>query len=406
VARWAALLLLAVAAVHAQEAQDPVDAALARLQAPDVKERTRAARALGKLGGDRAAAALRQALDDEAEPVRLAAAAALVGQGRTGEALVAVLGACLHSEDWYTRWQACLALGRMGPAARGAAPVLVDAALDESRDVAREATLALIRIDPGGTAVQEAFVQLLLRDRAFDPGLLLDLLRPERAKEILPWLDQELESDAHHLRQRACDLLVKAGTGGVLVLTDALASKDANVRELAAAGLGRVRADRSAKVAPDLIRGMRGEAGARGRIGLWELGYAELVSALDCRWHRVEKGPLALVGVRELRVRLLIPDGGRTHTLRTIAEDLEDKSRGPDLVEALRAVLDESSEEDWRAHLGAGNKEQQICAAVLLGLLARDGEKALPLLEAAARSDDGALQAAATRAIERLEKRG
>jgi len=403
--RTAMLLLLGIAVVHAQDVRDPLDAALARLRAPEAKERARAARALGRLDGDRAAAALREALEDEAEPVRLAAAAALVEQGRTGEVLVTVLGACLRSDDWYTRWQACLALGRMGPAARSATPALADAALDEHRDVTREATLALLRIDPKGRAVQEAFVQLLGSGRGCEPGLLLDHLDLD-TKGVVAWLKTEVESDAHRLRERASDLLGKAGPEGVLVLYYATASEDAEVRRLANQGLWRARKVRAAWLAPDLIRSFREGNVDRARAELYALGYQHyLVSALDARWHRVEKGPLALVGMHELRVRLLIPDGGQTHALRAIAEELEDKLRGPDLVDALRVVLDESSEEDWCAQLVAGTKEQQICAAVLLGLLARDAPNALPLLEDAARSDHAPLKAAATRAIERLEER-
>lgn len=455
------LLLLGVAAVRAQEAEDPVDAALARLRSADAKERTRAARALGRLGGDRATAALRRTLKDDAEPVRLAAAAALAGQGATDAALVSVLTACLRSEEWYTRWQACLALGPMGEAARAATPGLLNAALDERLDVTREAVLALARIDPADATVQDAFVRLLQSGRGCAPGLVLDHLQPERVKEILPWLGEEFTGNAHHLRERAYAMLVKAGSDGAPLLGAGLTSAEANVRLLAIDGLVEVKAtgavDALCKVAAydvdlhvrreamlalghlgderavtPILRGIQGEPdllphalvalrtlGPKARAAapavlrllddwmcadevlktLKALGFPELEKTLVL-WEQT--GELD----REYKVRLRLPaDPADEPLLRALRVDLNDNTLGGPLAAALRAVLDESAEEHWRDLLVRGTEAQKICAAVLLGHLAREPKKALPLLEEAYRTDRGRLHEAAAGAIRRLRLR-
>jgi hypothetical protein len=75
---------------------------------PDPAERSRAARELGRTGGDTTIAALAQALRDPSKEVRAAAAAALASAGPPA---LGVLEAALADGDWVVRYRAAEALG-------------------------------------------------------------------------------------------------------------------------------------------------------------------------------------------------------------------------------------------------------------------------------------------------------
>ena len=122
-ARW--LFCLLATAVRAQEGdggggkgEDPVALLLKQLADPDAAARTKAARALARAGGERAVEAARAALYDTDEGVRAAAAVALARLDAADDAVIVVLAAALQSADWYTRWDACVALGSLGKARR------------------------------------------------------------------------------------------------------------------------------------------------------------------------------------------------------------------------------------------------------------------------------------------------
>lgn len=67
----------------------------------------------------------------------------------------------LDSEDWYTRWEACLALKRIGPGARAAVAKLVGKLCDRKSDISREAALALLQIAPEDPDVADALLKAL-----------------------------------------------------------------------------------------------------------------------------------------------------------------------------------------------------------------------------------------------------
>ncbi len=113
-ARWLVGLLATATAAYPQEGEALL---LQRIADPDATVRAKAARALARAGGERAVEAARAALDDTDDNVRAAAAVTLVRLGAPDARVVEALAAALSSPDWYTRWDACVALGTLGKGA-------------------------------------------------------------------------------------------------------------------------------------------------------------------------------------------------------------------------------------------------------------------------------------------------
>ncbi len=119
----------------------------------DASVRVRAAKALGTLGGagKPAVPLLVEALKDPDADVRYLALKALrkiAPEANPGDAEVALYVQELKDPDPGVRLQAAKALGHMGPAAASAAQALLDATTDADRDVRRQATDALNRVQP------------------------------------------------------------------------------------------------------------------------------------------------------------------------------------------------------------------------------------------------------------------
>lgn len=119
----------------------------------DASVRVRAAKALGTLGaaGRPAVPLLVEALKDSDVDVRLLALKALrkiSPDTNPGDAEVALYVQELRDPDPGVRLQAAKALGKLGPAAASAAQALQEATADADRDVRRQATDALNRVQP------------------------------------------------------------------------------------------------------------------------------------------------------------------------------------------------------------------------------------------------------------------
>jgi HEAT repeat protein len=134
-----------------------VPALMRDLRDRDVSVRVRAAKALGMLGGAGKVAVplLVEALKDNDPDVRTLALKALRriapdGNGNANSAAgeVGVYADQLRDPDPSVRLQAAKALGRLGPAAAGAAQALLEATADGDKDVRRQATDALNRVQP------------------------------------------------------------------------------------------------------------------------------------------------------------------------------------------------------------------------------------------------------------------
>jgi HEAT repeat protein/lysophospholipase L1-like esterase len=207
---------------------------LARLARVDESAGVRAdsARALGGIGLRAAVPALIEALADPSEPVRAAAAQALVRLGPTAAEVPALAGA-LSSSDRYVAAFAAWSLGNLGAAAEPAVGELAQAlARDETNAVVAG---ALARIGPA-------------------------------AKAAVPELVRALGSDDDGRRWRAARTLGRIGPAaetGVEALTAALEDQSSVVRAHAARALGRIGpAAKSAAPALQRATGDR-EAGVR-----------------------------------------------------------------------------------------------------------------------------------------------
>jgi HEAT repeat protein len=128
--------------------RDAVPALGSALNEGPTPVRIAAARALARLGPEAAEAlpALRSALSD-GEPLVVAMAVAALG--RTGRGAVpALVGVFQTNSAVQVRLAALEALGRLGPDAAAAVPVLVQAAKEEDDPVGEAAGEALKQIDP------------------------------------------------------------------------------------------------------------------------------------------------------------------------------------------------------------------------------------------------------------------
>jgi HEAT repeat protein len=123
----------------------------------DVSVRVRAVKALGMLGaaGKVALPLLVEALKDPDPDVRTLALKAIrkiapegTGNANEGTGEVSLYSSQLRDPDPSVRLQAAKALGRLGPAAAPAAQALLEATTDTDRDVRRQATDALNRVQP------------------------------------------------------------------------------------------------------------------------------------------------------------------------------------------------------------------------------------------------------------------
>jgi len=109
---------------------------------PDFHVRRESVEALMSIGDvELANPVLAAALEDKEPSVRVAALDALTEFGAAG---VPVLASALSKPD--TRYWAALALGELGPVAKGALPQLTEALSDEHPDVRREILLAIGRL--------------------------------------------------------------------------------------------------------------------------------------------------------------------------------------------------------------------------------------------------------------------
>jgi hypothetical protein len=127
---------------------------------PDAAVRSRAAVALGVVGGKAAVPALVDALEDTPQVVQLNAASALATIGADAAeavpALVKLLRANPGPNGTNLRYQAVRTLRAIGPAARSAVPALKEASTDADALVRNEAEAALVAIEGGAPAAKPA----------------------------------------------------------------------------------------------------------------------------------------------------------------------------------------------------------------------------------------------------------
>jgi HEAT repeat protein len=223
---------------RAQDPGDRVSALVAQLRSEDAEARVSAAKALARLGGEPAIAALTEALDDEAAAVRHEAAIALARKAPDDPKIVEILTRSLRHKDWYVRWQACLALRAVGPKAQRAVPALLRTLRDTDVGVCREAALALARIAPTDTRVIGALLEALGGERPVDPGAVVFALeRARKAHLAIPWLAREVNTDQHNFSVQARGLLRRIAPAHAMSFIRVFDPHDAYRRSWAASDL-------------------------------------------------------------------------------------------------------------------------------------------------------------------------
>lgn len=187
------------------------------------------------------------AADTRVETVHQAAAAALGKIGPPAEAAVPVLREALKDRDHGVRQAATMALGQLGPAALPALPDLTERLADLSEKVRKAAAPALGQIDPGWASRQEISdaVTTLIRllgatqeERRLAAAALVTI-----GPAAVPPLVQMLAVPDRHVREAAAKALGQIGQpaeAAVPALRQTLQDGHADVREAASQALERI----------------------------------------------------------------------------------------------------------------------------------------------------------------------
>ncbi len=219
-------------------------------------------------GQKEALAAATKALRDPDEHVREEAAQSL---GRMGSAAVPVLMIVLHDRHRQVRWAAIDALENIGPEAKEAVPVLIEAILDRgagnitSSDESRAAK-ALGNIGPAAKEAAPALIKALMDEPTATgrPSQRYDRIRTIAFKalvqigpEAVPAMAKALQNDEFTFRRmQVASVLGNIGREAVPALTAAIRDKDRSVRWSAIDALGNL-GPPSKEAVPALIEALQ-----------------------------------------------------------------------------------------------------------------------------------------------------
>jgi HEAT repeat protein len=243
----------------ARAGKPAVPALIEALKSENSQVREGAAEVLGEIGKDAKTAVpqLKDLLKDNAPHVRVQAAMALYRAEYRPAAMIALLAGAAKQNDT-GRLGAIRSLGKIGPAAKRAVPVLAEALKNKSISVRDFAARALEHIGPGAEKAVPALTVALK-----DPEALvrmtsvwaLDAIGPG-AKAAVPALKELTRDKDLAFRMRATQALWSVERQPDLPLRiyqEALRSKDPQERGFAAIGLGRM-GSHAAKEVPTLKR--------------------------------------------------------------------------------------------------------------------------------------------------------
>jgi HEAT repeat protein len=256
-------------------ALDPLIAALGAEQAETRRLASLAAQGIGPAAAP-LAPRLAEALQDKDFNVQRQAAGALA---KVGKPAVSALSAAL--KEGGSRRLAAAALGEIGPAAAGAAPLLREALKGDDASLAQAAAVALLRVAPGDEAALAHLVKALARRGVADSGEvniegdLLNAARGEAAAE------------------EAAEALGRVGKAAAAPLVTALRERG-GAKFMLVRALGKVGPD-AAECVPDLV-------------ALAVEGRGEQYLAQECHAALLEIGPAA---VKPLLKALAKPGKGR-----------------------------------------------------------------------------------------------
>jgi HEAT repeat protein len=322
----------------------------------DSIEREYAANALFRIGS-RAAPALRNALSDESELVRVRAALMLLDIAKHKVA-VAVLPAVLMPKDLQVKSEAVRAIGEMGRDADAAIPALVAAFTSPSQEIRPAAEKALVRLGSRSLPMLLSALghndELVRMHAASALGFI-----PDQCECSLPSLVGLLEDPSPAVRAEAAKSLGSfehRATLAVPALRRAL--KDDYIRGLAAIALGRI-GPAAYSAVPDLIEGLEDPTNpsrAKAASGLGDIG--ERAAAANAALQKALKADDADLRWRAAHALGQIKGKAAT-TVSALTKALGDK----DVVVRCHAA-------ESLARYGAAARD----AVPLLGVLFRDGQ--------------------------------
>ncbi|HEV3444679.1 MAG TPA: HEAT repeat domain-containing protein [Gemmataceae bacterium] len=315
--------------------------------------RASAALALGEIGppAKDGVPSLKEALMDEDEFLRLAAAGALWGISRQ-RAAIPVLIQGLKAQESNTRSYAANRLFVLGPEAKDAVPALAIALADPAVEVRRPAALALVAIGTEAKAAVPALIKALGDDdrtvrgasvsalhgigrggQAAEPALLQLLKDPDKdlcrsaaralvqigssGEAALTFLSKDLKDQNTDIRWLAAAWLGQMGPAAApatAVLIEALKDNDAGVRRYAALALSSIGNGASAAVSPlkDLLKDTDGSVRLAAALALWRIDKQKAmidlaVRSLDDKDVATREGALVAVTGMGAEAKAAIP---------------------------------------------------------------------------------------------------
>ena len=251
-----------------------VQAFISAMADPDASVRRQAARALGRVRGERALDALARALGADSDADVRSAAARALGRARRSEAAAALAGA-LDDADAEVRRQAAWALGNIR--SREAVQALVAALRDTDPEVQDQAAWALGNIrDPAAMdGLRDALRNAgdgARRQAAWALGNI-------RSREAVSALAGALDDEDPDVQQQAAWALGNIrDASAVDGLVAALRSAADDARQQAAWALGNIRAERAVD---GLVAALRDTDGDVQQQAAWALGNIRDARAVD-----------------------------------------------------------------------------------------------------------------------------
>jgi HEAT repeat protein len=178
--------------------------------------------------------ALRGALENDSSwMVRQYSVNALTEIGFDTEGVVPALVFALRDEQDWVRRDAAIALGKAGPRTPEVIPALIVAAEDEYAEVKGCAARALALFGPQANQAIPALTRALLAEDSRSEDLqieptIVDALRSVGAdmSALVPSLEEALNRDDYHFRNRAAWALAAIGSEGLPALANALTVPD------------------------------------------------------------------------------------------------------------------------------------------------------------------------------------
>jgi HEAT repeat protein/predicted protein tyrosine phosphatase len=245
--------------------------------------RSRAARALGKIGTESAATVLLQALNHKDSKVRAWAAWALAQIGTP--AVVTRLRGALNHQASHVRIWATWALGEIGSPA--AVARLIGALKHKDSQVRWRAASALGKI--GGEAVVNDLLQALNDSDYYVQGKVASALGKLGTEAAVPRLLQALNNTEFYVRGTATEALKQIGTEAVVSgLLQVLNNKDSDVSRRGVWILGQIRSEAAVRGLLQALNNKDSSVRKKAASALWEIGSEE--GRVELLQARTDKG--------------------------------------------------------------------------------------------------------------------